>query len=206
MERTPYTTRPPPHTQDTDHGGQCFHTIRRSSESYIRHCCHCLLRAFSRDAFMATTSTHPSICPLLLFTSICLGVVQPCEMHTESEHYHGRLICSVVLFVLTSRTIRRRRSQSLNGYNGTQNAPDNICRLLLPYYFAFCRLARGLPLHAAQIAVFVSRLSRAQPRITAIRFCNSKRDNTTHSPPDAPRNIRRNGQAQQAPAEYAPPP
>ena len=38
----------------------------------------------------------------------------------------------------------------------------------LPYYFAVCRSTRGLPLHAAQIAVFISRWSGAQLRI--IRF------------------------------------
>ena len=37
--------------------------------------------------------------------------------------------------------------------------------MLVPYYFAVCRLARGLPLHAAQIAVFISRWSGAQLRI-----------------------------------------
>ena len=35
----------------------------------------------------------------------------------------------------------------------------------LPYCFAVCRLARGLPLHAAQIAVFIARWNGAQPRI-----------------------------------------
>ena len=42
-------------------------------------------------------------------------------------------------------------------------------------------------------------------RTDLYRAANGRND-TTRQPPDAPRNIRRNRQAQQAPAEYAPPP
>ena len=57
-----------------------------------------------------------------------------------------------------------------------------------------------------EIVLFYNNAVRQKPqRIDLYRAANG-RDRTTLSPLDAPRNIRRNRQAQPAPAEYAPPP
>ena len=57
-----------------------------------------------------------------------------------------------------------------------------------------------------EIVLFYNNAVRQKPqRIDLYRAANG-RQNATQSPLDAPRNIRRNGQARQASAEYAPPP
>ena len=77
----------------------------------------------------------------------------------------------------------------------------------LPYYFAVYRLARGLPLHAAKIAVFISRWSGAQYCNNASRSRNSQRENATQRPLDAPRHfppsLRHRRKAENAPPRHA---
>ena len=72
-----------------------------------------------------------------------------------------------------------------------------------------------IPRHTPSVAALLFRLlsfgsgastSRRPVCRTDLYRAADGRDGATHSPFDAPRNIRRNGQAQQAPAEYPPPP
>ena len=85
-------------------------------------------------------------------------------------------------------------------------ATHNIRRETLALLFRRLSLGSGASTsRRANCGIYIA-LERGTTAYYTLRFRNSQRGDTTLSPPDAPRNIRRNGQARQAPAEYTPPP
>ena len=63
------------------------------------------------------------------------------------------------------------------------------CRLLLPFYFAVYRLARGRPLHAVQYVgrIYIA-LERGTTALIALRSRNSQRD-ILHAAPSTRREM-----------------
>ena len=140
-----------------------------------------MIRAFStRHPAMAFIPDVRLICHWLLFTSLCPSAVQPLEIHGRSD----------------AQNHQRVRTR-LPAANDTPLDDSSYCSPSLPGAWSVFGVV--------EIVLCYNNAVRQKPQRIDLYRAAHGRDCATHRPLDAPRNVRRNGQAQQAPAGYTPP-
>lgn len=163
---------------------------------------------------MATIPGIRSICIVTRYPAraarnirlFCPAVVQPLEMHGRSDNRNPlrviRWSCNAYIAHYYAAAAHNLRTAFLEHSTHGQL----ICRLTIaPTYPPVSQACGRFSVSSKSCYSIITPPGLMPPRINLYRATNG-RDDATHPPPATPRNIRRNRQAQQAPAGHTPPP